>query len=75
MQLSDLCQVCLPETYNPNKYDEYGDLIKPKLCEEEIIKESVISSVIVQEIKAFDKMLEANESVFTTKNKLYCGDV
>lgn len=74
MKLSDLCGICIPEKYNPTRYDEYGEIIKPKLCDEEIIEKSVISTVLTQQVIPYDKMMEANESIFTTKNKLYCGE-
>lgn len=74
MKLSDLCTVCEPVKYDSTKYDDYGDKIEPKLCDEEIIEKSVITNVLVQEVIPFDKMMETNESVFTTKNKLYCGE-
>ena len=79
MKLSELCTVCEPAKYNPAKYnpakyDDYGDKIEPKLCYEEIIENSVITNVLVQEVIPFDKMMETNESVFNTKNKLYCGE-
>jgi hypothetical protein len=74
MKLSDLCTVCEPSKYDPTIYDDYGDKVEPKLCDEEIIEKSVITNVLVQEVIPFDKMMETNESVFTTKNKLYCGE-
>lgn len=74
MKLTDLCPLCDDSGYDPTKYDEYGDVIVPKLCEEEVIEKSVITDVLVQKIKPFDTMLETNEMILTTKNKLYCGE-
>lgn len=74
MNLSDLCSVCEPPKYDASKYDDWGDKIEPKLCEQVVIEKSVITNVLVQEVIPFDKMMETNESVFTTKNKLYCGE-
>jgi hypothetical protein len=76
MKLSSLCSVCIPDTYNPIKKDEWDEDIDPKIyCDNNnIIIESVISDVAVKKIKSYDTMMETNESVFTTKNKLYCGE-
>lgn len=74
MNLSDLCPICIPKEYDATRFDEYGDKIEPVLCEEEIIEKSTITDVLVQQVKQFDTMMETNQSVFTTKNKLYCGE-
>lgn len=74
MNLSDLCPICIPPEYDPNKIDEYGDIIVHELCEEEIIEKSTITDILVQQVKQFDTMMGTNQSVFTTKNKLYCGE-
>ena len=34
MKLSDLCTVCEPSKYDPTIYDDYGDKVEPKLCDE-----------------------------------------
>lgn len=76
MNLSDLCGICIPKKYDPTQYNAWGEKIIPELCPDDkvIIDNSVISDVLVQQIIPHDNMLETNESVFTTKNKLYCGE-
>lgn len=74
MKLNDLCDFCIPSSYNPKKYDEYGDLIKPILCDDVPIEESIINEVLVHQVIQTDTMMETNNSVFTTKNKLYCEE-
>lgn len=74
MKLNDLCGNCIPNTYNPNKYDDYGELIKPKLCDDDIIEKSIITNVLVHQLLPFDNMMETNDSLFNTKNKIYCEE-
>lgn len=74
MELFELCHVCDVLKYNSEKYDEYGEKIEVKLCEEIIIEEDIIQNVSVKQIIPYDKMFDANDSLFNKKNKLNCGE-
>lgn len=77
MKLADaLCEVCLPNTWNFDKFDDYGDIIEPELCPCPTETEfKIIEGIPVREKIPFDKMESAIKITFTEKNKLYCNEI
>lgn len=74
MKLSDaLCDVCLVGTWDFDKYDDYGDVIKPELCSPPPVITTTYYDYPVQEFRYYNTIDESLSKTFQEKNKLYCN--
>lgn len=75
MELSmALCDYCEPRRWNFDKYDEYGDVVPVELCPQPQESGFFINGWLAKEIKPYDTAAEAQDNMFTEKNKIYCKE-
>lgn len=72
MKLAEaLCDVCLVDAWNFDKFDDYGEKIKPELCPEPVFEKKG-DSILVQAKKEVNNIEESLAQIFQEKNDLYC---